>query len=151
MRQCYSRYYIMGQAQNSRKPVQLFGEVLRKFNQVMVSIEEKWSTSYDHSNCGRLKSGWYCKVCEWYMLLIDWFWRLGQGNAEISDEGRHSCQTVCETHQATGLDKISEIYENGYCGWHTTKIKSFNGRWFESLYTWEESTDRVQVRCKLID
>jgi hypothetical protein len=56
MRQCYSRYYIMGQAQNSRKPVQLFGEVLRKFNQVMVSIEEKWSTSYDHSNCGRLKS-----------------------------------------------------------------------------------------------
>jgi hypothetical protein len=54
--QCNPRYHIMGQAQKSRKLTRLFGEVLRKFNQIMVSIEEKWSASYYHGNGGRLKS-----------------------------------------------------------------------------------------------
>ena len=70
---------------------------------------------------------------------------VGQGSQEISDKRCHSCQTVCETHQTTGLYQIPQIYSNWYCGWHTTKIESFDGWW--SVRSLLEITRLTLSRC----
>jgi hypothetical protein len=58
----HTRYDFLEPAEVTRKPAGISGKSSWEFDKVMVCVEEEWSSSYNHSGCGRTQSCKYCSV-----------------------------------------------------------------------------------------